>query len=237
MEGYNPTGMVDVLRKNLTAVRTAIAAACGRAGRDSSEVTLVAVTKTVGPAAIRALYELGVRDFGENRVEAALPKLKELAYPDATWHMIGHLQSRKARAAVDLFDWVHSVDSARLAAKIGRAATEAGKTVPCLLEVNVSGEEAKYGVTPDAVHEAVDGMIGIDGIALEGLMTMAPLIEPEATRPFFARLRELRDRLAGRTGLELSELSMGMSNDYAQAIEEGATMVRIGSRLFEGYEA
>ena len=210
------------LPDNLASVRTRIEAACRRAGRDPASVTLVAVTKTVGLDQVRELQALGVTDFGENRVQDGLPKARAL--PQARWHFIGSLQRNKVRKALSAFQVVHSVDSAELAAQIAQVAAETGWTGEVLIEVNVAGEEQKGGVP----LEAAEGLIrSLKGLRVTGLMTMAPLdADPEQARPVFRKLRELRDRL----GLE--HLSMGMSQDFEVAIEEGATLVRVGTALF-----
>ncbi len=214
------------LAENLSSVRSRIAAACRRAGRDPSGVTLVAVTKTVGLEEVRTLRDLGVRDFGENRVQDGLPKA--LALPEARWHFIGSLQRNKVRKVLSGFHVVHSVDSAELAAQVARVAEEATWHGEVLLEVNVAGEAQKGGI-PAAEVEAF--VRGLKGLAVSGLMTMAPLDpDPEKARPVFRRLRELQGSLG------LRHLSMGMSQDFEVAVEEGATMVRVGTALFEGID-
>lgn len=235
--------MLERIGANLVAVEERIAAACERAGRARGEVTLVAVTKTRSLAEIVAAYRCGVRHLGENRVEEAaekVPALRAMFEPEpATWHMIGHVQSRKARDAVELADVVHSVDSTRLATRLDRFAGEAGKRLPILLEANVSGEESKFGVPAwdDAGCAALVAMArevtALPHLDVRGLMTMAPIVtDPEEARPVFARLRRLRDVLCDATGREWPELSMGMTDDYAVAVEEGATIVRIGRAIF-----
>jgi pyridoxal phosphate enzyme (YggS family) len=201
-------------------------AAAERAGRDPAGVRLVAVTKTVGMDEVLALAGLGVTDFGESRVDAARPKIASLDLP-ARWHMIGTVQRRKARDVAALFDCVHSIDRADLAEALDRQAGERGKTLDAFIEVNVSGEESKHGFRPDEVEGALKTLAGLPHLRVSGLMTMAPFVDdPEAVRPVFARLRALAE-CAG-----LPELSMGMSNDFETAIEEGATLVRIGTALF-----
>jgi len=221
---------------NLRRVQERIAAAAERAGRDPSEVTLVAVTKTHPPEVIRAAYELGLRDFGENRVEEAAGKVSKLP-KDITWHMVGHLQSRKAALAADLFDIIHSVDSVKLARRLDRFCAERNRLMPVLLEINVSGELSKYGfplADRDMLGTAVAEMLALSHVRIEGLMTMAPIVsDPEETRPVFRGLRELREALAARfPQVEWRHLSMGMTDDFEVAIEEGATMVRIGRAIF-----
>ena len=230
--------MKDLLRDNLTRVQDRIASAAARAGRDAAAITLVAVSKTHPVEALVAAYELGVRHFGENRVEEAATKLpafrQAIGDPTVVFHMIGHLQSRKAPAAVALFDCVHSVDSVKLAQRLSRFAS---KSLPILLEVNVSGEESKYGfdgARRDELFSAVETILQLPDLQLDGLMTMAPVVEDtEQARPVFRALRELRDEIAARyPGLKLPHLSMGMTDDFEVAIEEGATLVRIGRAIF-----
>jgi len=227
--------MVDIAA-NFQRVRERIAAAAERVGRDPAEITLVAVTKTHPPEVIRAAYEVGQRHFGENRVKEAAGKVGDLP-GDITWHMVGHLQSRKAALAVDLFDIVHSVDSVKLARRLDRFCAERGRTMPVLVEVNVSGEASKYGfpiADRDALEAVVAEMLTLPHVRIEGLMTMAPIVaDPEEARPMFRALRELRDSLATRfSQVEWRHLSMGMTDDFEVAIEEGATMVRIGRAIF-----
>ncbi|HZU11628.1 MAG TPA: YggS family pyridoxal phosphate-dependent enzyme [Chloroflexota bacterium] len=219
----------------LAAVQEAIAAAERRAGREG-EVTLVAVTKTVAPERIREAYDAGQRVFGENRVQEGLVKIAELApsMSDAQWHLIGHLQTNKARRAARSFSLVASVDTVRLAEILDDAAMQAGRVLPILLEVNVAGEASKSGFAPDAIEDTVRSLLGRRHLSLDGLMTVAPLAgDPEEVRPVFRQLRDLRDRIRETlpvTGFH--ELSMGMTGDFPVAIEEGATMVRIGRAIF-----
>lgn len=191
---------------------------------------LVLASKAQTPDAIRAAYLASARDFGENYVQEALTKRRALAdLAGIRWHMIGHLQTNKARIAVQNFDLIHTLDSERLAAQIARA--RSSPKVPMLIEVNLGGEAAKTGTAPDRVETLID--TARDLVDIVGLMTVPPEVRiPEQARPYFARMRELRDRLAARTGLALSELSMGMTADFEVAIEEGATMVRIGRAIF-----
>lgn len=230
-----PDDLVSRLRTNVTAVRERVEAAAGRSRRDPAGVCLVAVTKTVEAPVVAALHAAGVRICGENRVQAAREKIP--ACPAGIeWHLIGHLQSNKARKAVDLFRCIHSVDSADLIGVLERQAAEAGKSVECFLEVNVSGEAVKDGVSPEVLPDLVAAIRSAPHLRWLGLMTMAPLAEdPEASRPCFRRLRELRDaHAADGAG---AGLSMGMTQDYVVAIEEGATHVRIGRALYEGVHA
>jgi len=232
------------LRTHLDSVRERIAAAARRAGRQPEEIELVAVSKTVAPERIAALARLGVRYFGENRVEEASAKLPALqallgpeAYASKRWCLIGHLQSRKAAQAVGLFDEIHSLDSLGLAQRLDRLAAAHGRALPVLIEVNVSGEASKYGLPlaqPAALYGAIEAMLTLGHLEIQGLMTVAPLVaDPEEVRLVFRRLRELRDDLARRwPARPWHHLSMGMSDDFEVAVEEGATMVRLGRALF-----
>jgi pyridoxal phosphate enzyme (YggS family) len=209
-----------------------ISVACERVQRDPAEVSVVAVTKTFGPEQVRIAAEAGLRVFGENRVQEAKQKIP--ACPgDLEWHMIGHLQSNKVRDAVRLFSMIHSVDSLKLIRAIDNACGLSGNAMRVCLEVNVSGESSKYGFAPEdvpAVLEESGGMINVD---VTGLMTIPPFTaDPEDARPFFRRLRELKDEWQDMCGIPLPELSMGMSHDFEVAVEEGATWVRLGSILF-----
>jgi len=228
--------MVDLeaIASNLARVQERITAAARRAGREPREITLVAVTKTVPLEAIVAAYTLGLRHFGENRVQEALQKVAGRP-PGATWHMIGHLQRNKAKAAVRIFDLIHSVDSVPLAQELDRHCRALGKRLPVLLEVNVAGEASKFGFLPEgAFWEAVEQILSLPGLEVQGLMTVAPMVtDPEAVRPVFRQLRELRDELRRRwPALAWPHLSMGMTDDFEVAIEEGATMVRLGRAIF-----
>ena len=217
---------------NLARVREEIARAAAQAGRDTSTIRLIAVTKTFPPETVQAAYECGQRDFGENRVQEFRQKLPSLRAPGATFHLIGRLQSNKVHPAT-AFDWIQTVDSYRLAVRLSKAAVEAGKTVSVLIEVKLSEEAAKTGVPEAELLQLVSAAAPLAGLDLRGLMGMPPYTEdPEASRPYFRRLRELRDRLRGAGFPQLEELSMGMSHDFRVAIEEGATMVRIGTAIF-----
>jgi PLP dependent protein len=232
--------MLDALRSNLDSVRQRVADACSRAGRAPGEVTLVAVTKTVGVEAIRALPGLGVTDIGENRVQDAREKQDALGGRlGLRWHMIGHLQTNKVRHALPLFDSVDALDSLRLAEEVERRLAREGEApaepFPVLIECNVSGEASKFGVRPEALAALLDALRPLPHLRAEGLMTMAPFDEnSEASRPVFAALRELAIAARARTGLPLPQLSMGMTRDFEVAVEEGATMARIGTALFDG---
>ena len=206
--------------------------AADRVGRQISDIRLVAVSKTYPPAVVREAWDAGQRVFGENRVQDALPKILELP-AEAEWHFIGHLQSNKIRKALPAFTLIHGVDNPELAIQINRIAGEMGLTASVLLETNVSGEASKFGFSPDALRQNLEDLLSLPNLCVKGLMTMAPYSEdPENARPVFSALRKLRDELAVKTGHPLPELSMGMSGDFEVAIEEGATIVRIGSSIF-----
>jgi pyridoxal phosphate enzyme (YggS family) len=238
--------MSDVQRA-LAQVRERIAEACLRANRAPSEVTLIAVSKTVPLTAIAEAVAAGQRDFGENRVEEALPKIAQaaqIAEHALRWHLVGHLQSRKVRNAAGAFTLIHSVDSVRLAEKLSARCVAGGQTQAILLECNVSGEATKNGfplhgwehdaACLEAFAQQVAQIAALPGLRILGLMTMAPIVEhPDQARPVFASLRALRDALRTRfPALPLAHLSMGMTDDFEAAIAEGATMVRIGRAIF-----
>jgi pyridoxal phosphate enzyme (YggS family) len=224
-----------VIAERLQAVRGRIAAACTRSGRSPSEVTLVGVSKTHPAAAVREAFAAGLRDFGENRVQEAEAKaagLGDLRAGGARWHLIGHLQANKARKAAALFDAVHSVDGAPLAERLDRAAAEQGRVLPVFVQVDLAGEATKFGLEENGLLPALESMRTLSSLRVEGLMILPPFSDdPEAARPFFARLRGLRDQACAR-GLCGPQLSMGMSHDFEVAIEEGATSVRVGTALF-----
>ncbi|MDP6115344.1 MAG: YggS family pyridoxal phosphate-dependent enzyme [Planctomycetota bacterium] len=224
----------ETLKNNLESIRARMQQACERAGSKSDEVTLVAVTKTVGPEETDTLVELGATDIGENRVLEALKKFEVMKQTNCRRHFIGHLQRNKARQVVENFDFIHSVDSLRLAKELQKEAARIGKTIPVLIQVNVATEEQKHGFDPGAVGAALEALRGHENLQVQGLMTMAPIVgNAEETRPVFAGLRDLREGLIGDFP-DLRHLSMGMTQDFEVAIEEGATMVRVGSALFEG---
>ena len=212
--------------RRIAGVRERIAAACARAGRDPGDVTLIGVTKTHDASAVAAAHAAGLRDFGENRVQEAAPKIEAVraAGIDATWHLIGHLQTNKIRAALGLFDILHGVDSGRLGEAISASAT---RPVRVLAQVNVAGETSKHGVSAEDAPPLVERLRELPNIDVIGLMTVGPQADnPEEVRPVFRSLRALRDRLG------LRELSMGMTDDFEVAVEEGATMVRVGRAIF-----
>ena len=223
----------SAIQARLDEVRGRIARAAGRVGRDPAQVTLVGVVKTVAVDVVREGVALGLADLGENRVQEAEAHIAALGRTSARWHMIGHLQRNKAALAVELFDRVHGVDSAELAEALSRRAIAAGRRVPVLVEVNVSGEATKFGVAPEAVVGLLERVAALPGLSLDGLMTVgAKVAGAEAARPGFAQLRSLREAGERALGVKLPELSMGMSGDFEVAVEEGATMVRVGSALF-----
>lgn len=229
----NASELRTVLAERLAHVRERIATACARVGRDPAGVALVAVTKTVSPEVAAVVAELGVRDLGESRPQELWRKAD--AIPDVRWHLIGHLQRNKIDRTIPLVALVHSVDSERVLKALHAFGQKRGVPVPILLEVNCSGEASKGGFAPSEVPAVADKLASLGGVAPRGLMTMAAYSDdPETARPTFAALRELRDQLRARTGLELPELSMGMSNDLEVGVEEGATLVRPGTALFEG---
>ncbi len=223
----------SALRGRLYEVRERITRAAERAGRDPRSVVLVGVVKSVPEELIQEAVSLGLADLGENRVQEAEGHIGVVGREAARWHMIGHLQQNKAGRAVELFDRVHGVDSGGLAEALSRRAVAAGRRLPVLVEVNVSGEATKFGAAPHAVVGLLERVAALPGLDLDGLMTVgAPVGNAGEARPGFVRLRALRDAGERALGLGLPELSMGMSGDFEVAVEEGATMVRVGSALF-----
>jgi pyridoxal phosphate enzyme (YggS family) len=220
------------IQENLSETKDKISAAIKKSGRKPDSVKLIAVSKTFPAEAVQSAYDAGQRAFGENKVQDLSIKNAALA-DDIEWHMIGHLQSNKAKLAVENADYIHAVDSVKLLKRINRLAEELEKTPKILLEVNISGEESKFGLTPSKVKNLIKEYSECSNIKLVGLMTMAPFGVPESELRFvFSSLRNLRDKLQKEFDLELPELSMGMSGDFEIAIEEGATMVRIGTSIF-----
>lgn len=240
------------LSENLKRIRERIAAACGRCGRNPDEVKLIAVTKTVEVDVIRLAVEAGLVELGEGRAQELIRRAgmvrehlarrrvmdNENVPANPRWHMIGHLQRNKIRMLLPWVDVIHSLDSLRLAEEISEEAVRAGRVIPVFVEVNVSGERSKFGIAVGAAGHLAENICSLPGIQVVGLMTMAPLGEPADARQYFSRLREVHeDMVTDRVvGPEFRELSMGMSNDFEIAIEEGATMVRIGTALFEGVQ-
>ena len=224
------------LAERLSQVRTRMEAAALRVGRQLEQVRLVAVSKTHPPDLVRAAMTAGIIDFGENKVQEAEQKIPQVGRDSVRWHLIGHLQSNKARKAVELFDMVHSLDSVALARKLERACEKGDRSqLPVLVQVDLGKEVTKSGVTEDELPELTEALKECRRLRLQGLMTLPPFYDnSEEVRPFFRRLRELRDELSrlGAFGDGRGELSMGMTHDFEVAIEEGATMVRIGTAIF-----
>jgi pyridoxal phosphate enzyme (YggS family) len=235
-----------MIAENIQHVSARIAAACEAANRHPDDVTLVAVSKTHPVESVLEAVEAGVQHFGENRVEEAQDKIPAVSQRSArplAWHMIGHIQSRKAKEVIPLFGWIQSVDSLKLAGKLSALAVESGRKLDILLEVNISGEEAKYGFSASgwATDQSVQArlwaeirdILSLPGLNVRGLMTMAPIVpDPEDARPVFAGLAALRRALSDSLEIPLPHLSMGMTDDYPIAVEEGATLVRVGRAIF-----
>jgi pyridoxal phosphate enzyme (YggS family) len=229
-----PTITEEHMAANIAHVRSIIAESALRVGQEPGEITLVAVSKTMPVELVQMAYNLGVTDFGENRVQEALPKIAAFHPQGLRWHMIGHLQSNKASKVVSPFYSVQSVDSLHLAQTLNRHAGEQGKRLAVLLQVNVSGEASKEGLSPAEALDVAGQVLALPHIQVEGLMTIAPLVEDaEQVRPVFRELRLLRDQLRiEQPSSSWQHLSMGMTDDYVVAIEEGATIVRIGRAIF-----
>lgn len=229
--------------ENIAHLQERISAACRRSGRKPEEIALLAVSKTFPPDQIRAAYDAGLRMFGENRVQEFSGKCSALQdLPDAEWHMIGHLQTNKAAQAAELFSHIDSVDSLRLARKLNSAAIDLGKKIPVLIEINIGAEAAKSGVAPDStdLENLLDAAPDLASLDFRGLMTVPPYNDnPEQSRPYFRKMRELFHHLAGRRlpAVQMVTLSMGMSHDYDIAIEEDANCIRIGTAIFGEREA
>ena len=224
------------LAERLTRVRARIAAAAERSSRAREEVNLIAISKTHPSAVVSKLIELGATDIGENRVQEAEEKIAEVGRDKARWHLVGHLQANKARRAVTLFDVIHSLDSIDLARRLDRLCTEEGReSLQVLIQVDLGHEETKSGIDETELRSLVNEVGSLERLQLIGLMTLPPFFEnPEDNRPFFRKLRELRDELAAQDAFVngKGELSMGMTHDFEVAIEEGATMVRVGTAIF-----
>jgi len=224
--------MAADIAANVSRVREQMAEAAIRSGRDPASVRLVAVTKTFPAETVQAAYDCGLRDFGENRVQEFRQKLPSLRTPGAVFHLIGHLQSNKVQPAM-AFDWIQTVDSERLARRLSQAALESQKTIAALIEVKLGEEAEKGGIPETELAQLISVVAALPGLDLRGLMTMPPYSDdPEGARPYFRRLRELRDQLRESGYANVRELSMGMTHDFPVAIEEGATIVRIGTALF-----
>jgi pyridoxal phosphate enzyme (YggS family) len=224
-----------VIADRVAGVRERIARAAERASRPPDDITLVAVSKTFPAEAVRAAFAAGLRHFGENRVQEASAKIAALTDLQASglrWHLIGHLQSNKARKAAPLFEVIQSVDSVDLAERLARASAEARHSLRALVQVDLAGEAGKSGVPEAAVPDALERMRGLEGLRVTGLMVLPPYLEPEEVRPYFRRLRVLRDAVAKEALLDGDDLSMGMSHDFETAVEEGATIVRVGTAIF-----
>lgn len=227
----NEEGTARDIPATLAMIRARIESAAQRAGRQWQDVEIVAVTKSHPPEIITAVLDAGLTHIGENKVQEAMAK-STVVGGRGTWHLIGHLQSNKVKTAVSLFDAIDAVDSLPLATEIDRRADALGKTIPVLIEINVAGERTKFGVKPDQASQLAEAINALSRLELRGFMGMAPFCtEPADTRPVFAGLRECRDRVERETGLKLPVLSMGMSHDFETAVEEGSTMVRLGTIL------
>ena len=219
------------VKENLLKVREKIEKAARKVGRDPNEIKLVAVSKTVETARIMEAIEAGVSILGENYVQEAQKKIEEIGRP-VSWHFIGHLQSNKAKYAVRLFDMIHSLDNVPLAEELNRRAQQADRVMKVMIEVNLSKETTKFGTDEEMVLNLAKRFQNLTHLSLEGLMTMPPYFDsPELSRPYYIELRKLKERMA-REGISMEELSMGMSNDFEIAIEEGATYVRVGTAIF-----
>lgn len=233
MTNPDPT---EELAARFADVQARIAAAAQHCGRDSREVTLIAISKTHPPSAIMNLIDLGATDFGENRVQEAEEKIPGVDRTGVRWHLVGHLQANKARRAVNLFDVIHSLDSIDLARRLDRICEEEGRqSLPVLIQVDLGHEATKSGIDEHELRQLAETVRDLERLELIGLMTLPPFFDDaEQARPYFRRLRELRDELAsgGLFGERSGDLSMGMTNDFAVAIEEGATMVRVGTAIF-----
>lgn len=223
-----------MLKENLNEVEAQIQRACETAGRSRQEVTLIAVSKTKPVEMLKEIYDAGIRDFGENKVQELTEKY-EVMPEDMKWHMIGHLQRNKVKYIVDKVELIHSVDSLRLAQEISKEAVKKDVTVSILIEVNIAGEETKFGLSKEEVCTLVEEAAKLPNIRIKGLMTVAPPVaDPEENRPFFRKIKELSVDITNKNidNVTMEILSMGMTNDYMVAIEEGATMVRVGTGIF-----
>jgi PLP dependent protein len=219
------------IKENLLRVMERIEKAAQRSKRDPSEIKLVAVSKTVEAARIKEVIEAGVSILGENYVQEAKKKIEEIGRSVA-WHFIGHLQLNKAKYVIHLFDMIHSLDNIPLAEELSRRAEQADRMIKVLIEINLSGEATKFGTDEGEILNLARRILQLSHLSLEGLMTMPPYFDsPEMSRPYYVKLRELKERLV-REGIPMKELSMGMSNDFEIAIEEGATYVRVGTAIF-----
>ncbi|MBM4347546.1 MAG: YggS family pyridoxal phosphate-dependent enzyme [Deltaproteobacteria bacterium] len=222
---------MSIIRENLLRVTEKIEKAAQKVGRNPAEIKLVAVSKTVEAGRIQEAIEAGVAILGENYVQEAQKKIEEIGR-SISWHFIGHLQSNKAKYAIRLFDMIHSVDSIPLVEELNRRAEKEGRTMEVMIEVNLSGEASKFGIEEEKAFDIARKVLNLKNLSLMGLMTMPPYFDnPELSRPYYVQLRQLKEKMAGE-GIPLKELSMGMSNDFEVAIEEGATYVRVGTAIF-----
>ncbi len=222
----------SMIAENVENIRRRVALACKTAGRKPEDVSLIAVTKTWNSEMVQAVVQAGIVEVGENYVQEMLEKYEALGSTDIRWHFIGHLQTNKVKYIAPWVYLIHAVDSAALGKEISKRALQAGRTIPVLIEVNTSGEESKYGVTPEAVIPLAQELSKVTNIALEGLMTIGPFLpDPEESRPAFRKLKELQKKLQDH-GFTAPHLSMGMTNDFEVAIQEGATIVRVGTAIF-----
>lgn len=225
------------LKKRLEEIKARIFKAAERSSRDPSQIKLVAVTKQVDADKIREAISAGVTIIGENRVQEASRKYEQIGPSGLTWHLVGHLQTNKTKRALEVFDFIHSVDRLSLAEEINHRARQMSKVVPVLVQVNVTAEESKFGLRENQLFPLLSRIDGLEHLQIEGLMTIAPLTtDPEETRPYFRRLRQIAEEIEQRNwkSIKMRYLSMGMSNDFEIAVEEGANMVRIGSAIFGG---
>jgi pyridoxal phosphate enzyme (YggS family) len=224
--------MPDEIDQNIQRVRERIARACDRAGRDPGDVLLVGVTKAFPVEVVRRAVAVGLHELGENRLQELREKAEQVEGP-VRWHLIGHLQSNKSKTALEICDVIHTVDSIPLAQKLSREAVALERDVEILIQVNVGGEPQKSGVSPEEVTPLAETVRDLERLRLRGLMTIPPIAEPQQTRVYFRQLRQLRDQLrADLLGAEFSELSMGMTDDFELAVEEGSTILRIGRAIF-----
>ena len=226
---------MESIKDRLKSVRGRIEKAAIDCGRNPDSVRLITVSKTVPPAIVQEAIEAGATILGENYVQEARDKISALSNFEISWHFIGHLQSNKAKYAVKLFDLIHSVDSIKLARELNKQARKSGKVQQILIQVNISQEETKSGISVDETTDLINEISGFENIEIKGLMTMPPFFnQPDRVRPFFAALRDLRDQIRDKAipGVSLDELSMGMTGDFEAAITEGATMVRVGTAIF-----
>jgi pyridoxal phosphate enzyme (YggS family) len=223
-----------MINQNYEIIKNKIDNACKKAGRNSEEIRLIAVTKTISPERISETYSLGIKDFGENKVQELISKVEKTPR-SINWHFIGHLQRNKVKYLKNFIHLIHSVDSLTLAEEINKCAQEAKRFIPILIQVNTSNEESKYGIKPESVVEFVKQVIKLPDIKIMGLMTIGALVEdPELARPCFRLLKEIREDISAMNmeNVEMKHLSMGMTSDFEIAIEEGATIIRIGTALF-----